>query len=50
MANKKRNVLSHPVVNAELSKLRQSSTSPKEFREVGDFCLHEIVIQLAANT
>ncbi|KAF8746004.1 hypothetical protein AX14_004292 [Amanita brunnescens Koide BX004] len=27
------NVLSHPVVNALLSKLRQSSTSPKEFRE-----------------
>ncbi|KAF8623422.1 hypothetical protein AX15_006365 [Amanita polypyramis BW_CC] len=27
------NVLSHPVVNAMLSKLRQTSTSPKEFRE-----------------
>ncbi|KAF8351316.1 armadillo/beta-catenin/plakoglobin [Amanita rubescens] len=27
------NVLSHPVVNALLSKLRQSSTSSKEFRE-----------------
>ncbi|KAF8974345.1 armadillo/beta-catenin/plakoglobin [Flammula alnicola] len=27
------NVLSHPIINAELSKLRQSSTSPKEFRE-----------------
>ncbi|KAF8639784.1 hypothetical protein AX17_001044 [Amanita inopinata Kibby_2008] len=27
------NVLSHPVVNAQLSKLRQSSTSSKEFRE-----------------
>jgi len=27
------NVLSHPVVNTLLSKLRQSSTSPKEFRE-----------------
>jgi len=26
-------VLSHPVVNAQLSKLRQSATSPKEFRE-----------------
>ncbi|KAF5369796.1 hypothetical protein D9758_001178 [Tetrapyrgos nigripes] len=25
--------ISHPVVNAQLSKLRQSSTSPKEFRE-----------------
>ncbi|KAF8076250.1 armadillo/beta-catenin/plakoglobin [Lyophyllum atratum] len=27
------NVLSHPIVNAELSKLRQTSTGPKEFRE-----------------
>ncbi|KAF9483951.1 armadillo/beta-catenin/plakoglobin [Pholiota conissans] len=27
------NVLSHPLINAELSKLRQTSTSPKEFRE-----------------
>ncbi|KAG6817203.1 hypothetical protein H0H87_011561 [Tephrocybe sp. NHM501043] len=27
------NVLSHPIVNAELSKLRQSTTGPKEFRE-----------------
>ncbi|KAG6911713.1 hypothetical protein DXG01_007963 [Tephrocybe rancida] len=27
------NVLSHPVVNAGLSKLRQSTTGPKEFRE-----------------
>ena len=36
MANNKRNILSHPVVNAELSKLRQSSTSSKEFREVCD--------------
>ncbi|THV08690.1 armadillo/beta-catenin/plakoglobin [Dendrothele bispora CBS 962.96] len=27
------NKLSHPIVNAQLSKLRQSSTSPKEFRE-----------------
>lgn len=28
------NVLSHPLVNAELSKLRKTSTSAKEFREV----------------
>ncbi|KNZ73826.1 Uracil phosphoribosyltransferase [Termitomyces sp. J132] len=27
------NILSHPVVDAELSKLRQSTTGPKEFRE-----------------
>ncbi|KAK7470792.1 hypothetical protein VKT23_002210 [Stygiomarasmius scandens] len=27
------NKLSHPIVNSQLSKLRQSSTSPKEFRE-----------------
>ncbi|TEB35583.1 armadillo/beta-catenin/plakoglobin [Coprinellus micaceus] len=27
------NILSHPLVNAELSKLRQRATSPKEFRE-----------------
>ncbi|KAK0491099.1 armadillo/beta-catenin/plakoglobin [Armillaria novae-zelandiae] len=27
------NLLSHPIVNAKLSKLRQSSTSSKEFRE-----------------
>ncbi|KAF5333070.1 hypothetical protein D9611_002376 [Ephemerocybe angulata] len=27
------NILSHPLVNAELSKLRQTSTSAKEFRE-----------------
>ncbi|KAF8665797.1 hypothetical protein AX16_000242 [Volvariella volvacea WC 439] len=27
------NVLSHPVVDAQLTKLRQESTSPKEFRE-----------------
>ncbi|KJA30065.1 hypothetical protein HYPSUDRAFT_32130 [Hypholoma sublateritium FD-334 SS-4] len=27
------NVLSHPIINAELSKLRQASTSSKEFRE-----------------
>ncbi|KAF8897405.1 armadillo/beta-catenin/plakoglobin [Infundibulicybe gibba] len=27
------NILSHPIVNAQLSKLRQSSTTPKEFRE-----------------
>ncbi|KAF8192591.1 armadillo/beta-catenin/plakoglobin [Pholiota molesta] len=26
-------ILSHPLINAELSKLRQASTSPKEFRE-----------------
>ncbi|KAG6837972.1 hypothetical protein H0H93_008366 [Arthromyces matolae] len=30
----KLNVLSHPIVNAELSKLRQTKTGPKEFREV----------------
>jgi uracil phosphoribosyltransferase len=27
------NIVSHPVINGELSKLRQSSTTPKEFRE-----------------
>ncbi|KAF9008920.1 armadillo/beta-catenin/plakoglobin [Cyathus striatus] len=27
------NIISHPLVNAELSKLRESSTTPKEFRE-----------------
>jgi len=31
--SKKLHVLNHPVVNAQLSKLRQTSTSPKEFRE-----------------
>ncbi|KAJ3490104.1 hypothetical protein NLI96_g1682 [Meripilus lineatus] len=29
----KLNVLSHPIVNARLSNLRQSGTTPKEFRE-----------------
>lgn len=29
-------VLSHPVINARLSKLRQSDASSKEFREVYD--------------
>jgi len=29
----KLNVLSHPIVNAQLSKLRQTTTSAKEFRE-----------------
>jgi len=33
MATQKVNILSHPLVNAELSKLRQTSTTPKEFRE-----------------
>jgi len=33
MANSKLHILSHPVINAELSKLRQSSTSSKDFRE-----------------
>ncbi|PPQ83300.1 hypothetical protein CVT25_004039 [Psilocybe cyanescens] len=33
MAANKLNVLTHPLVNAELSKLRQESTTPKEFRE-----------------
>jgi len=33
MSNTKVNVLSHPVVNASLSKLRQKTTTPKEFRE-----------------
>ncbi|KAI0693820.1 armadillo/beta-catenin/plakoglobin [Cytidiella melzeri] len=33
MASSKVHVLSHPVVNARLSKLRESSTTPKEFRE-----------------
>jgi len=28
------NIISHPLVNAQLSKLRQSSTTAKEFREV----------------
>jgi uracil phosphoribosyltransferase len=27
-------VLSHPLVNTRLAKLREASTSPKEFREV----------------
>ncbi|KAG6854994.1 hypothetical protein C0991_005923 [Blastosporella zonata] len=33
MTTAKVNVLSHPIVNAELSKLRQLTTGPKEFRE-----------------
>ncbi|KAI0347421.1 UDP-N-acetylglucosamine 1-carboxyvinyltransferase [Trametopsis cervina] len=33
MASTKVHVLSHPVVNARLSKLRESTTTPKEFRE-----------------
>ncbi|KAH9482367.1 Uracil phosphoribosyltransferase [Psilocybe cubensis] len=33
MAASKLNILNHPLVNAELSKLRQESTSAKEFRE-----------------
>jgi uracil phosphoribosyltransferase len=30
----KLHVLAHPLIDAELSKLRQKSTNPKEFREV----------------
>ena len=30
-------VLSHPIINERLSKLRQSGTSSKEFREVWTF-------------
>ncbi|KAI0772666.1 uracil phosphoribosyltransferase-domain-containing protein [Irpex lacteus] len=33
MASSKVHVLAHPLVNARLSKLRESSASPKEFRE-----------------
>ncbi|KAI9001337.1 assimilatory sulfite reductase [Trametes punicea] len=33
MASEKLHVLAHPIVNARLSKLRQTSTTPKEFRE-----------------
>ena len=33
-ASEKVHVLAHPVVNARLSKLRQTSTNGKEFREV----------------
>ncbi|OAX42921.1 PRTase-like protein [Rhizopogon vinicolor AM-OR11-026] len=33
MSNKKCHVLSHPLVNARLSQLRQSNTSSKDFRE-----------------
>ncbi|KAF8165197.1 armadillo/beta-catenin/plakoglobin [Crassisporium funariophilum] len=33
MANGKLNVLSHPLIGAELSKLRQATTTAKEFRE-----------------
>ncbi|OSC98661.1 UDP-N-acetylglucosamine 1-carboxyvinyltransferase [Trametes coccinea BRFM310] len=33
MASDKLHVLAHPIVNARLSKLRQMSTTPKEFRE-----------------
>ncbi|KAG5648680.1 hypothetical protein DXG03_000026 [Asterophora parasitica] len=34
MAPAKINVLSHPLVNAELSKLRETKTGPKAFREL----------------
>lgn len=34
MADSKVNLVAHPIIKAELSKLRQASTSPKEFREV----------------
>lgn len=37
VAGNKLNVLSHPLINAELSRLRDKSTSPKEFREVYPF-------------
>ncbi|KAJ3517989.1 hypothetical protein NLJ89_g171 [Agrocybe chaxingu] len=33
MPNGKVSVVSHPLINAELSKLRQSSTTPKDFRQ-----------------
>jgi len=33
MSNNNTHVLSHPVLNARLSKLRETSTTPKEFRE-----------------
>ncbi|KAI0356487.1 UDP-N-acetylglucosamine 1-carboxyvinyltransferase [Trametes cingulata] len=33
MASEKLHVLAHPIVNARLSKLRQTSTNSKEFRE-----------------
>ncbi|KAF9534161.1 armadillo/beta-catenin/plakoglobin [Crepidotus variabilis] len=36
MSSKLLNVLDHPLVNAELSKLRQKNTSSKEFREAVD--------------
>lgn len=34
MSSPKLHVLAHPVVNARLSQLRQTSTNSKEFREV----------------
>ena len=35
MANDdKLHILAHPLIDAELSKLKQKSTNPKEFREV----------------
>jgi hypothetical protein len=34
MSTSKLHVLSHPLVNERFSRLRQASTSPKEFREV----------------
>lgn len=36
----KLHVLSHPLIDAELSKLRQKSTNPKEFREVHLIHIH----------
>lgn len=33
--------ISHPIVNAELSKLRLSSTTSKEFREVSSYVIQE---------
>lgn len=32
---RKRHILSHPIVNARLSQLRLATTNPKDFREVG---------------
>lgn len=37
MPESKLHVLQHPVVNARLSKLRQTTTTGKEFREVRRF-------------
>jgi uracil phosphoribosyltransferase len=33
-------ILSHPLVNARLTKLRQVSTTAKEFREVESISVH----------